>query len=98
MSVDPPEVEAAFRAGAGARWTLLSDAERCGSTSSVWVEASDSTHRPYLPRVFTLRLDRTIHASYDGYWFWGRPTNEELRQDLRAISQIVRQDWEPPAR
>ncbi len=28
VSVDPPEVESAFRAGLGARWTFLSDAER----------------------------------------------------------------------
>jgi peroxiredoxin len=28
LSVDPPEVQAAFRAGLGARFTLLSDAER----------------------------------------------------------------------
>ena len=28
VSVDPPEVQAAFRAGIGARWTFLSDSER----------------------------------------------------------------------
>jgi len=28
VSVDPPEVQAAFRAGLGARFTFLSDAER----------------------------------------------------------------------
>src|SRR5918911_5215232 len=28
VSVDPPEVNAAFRAGLGARWTFLSDPER----------------------------------------------------------------------
>jgi peroxiredoxin len=28
LSVDPPEVAAAFRAGLGARWTFLSDVER----------------------------------------------------------------------
>ncbi len=97
VSVDPPEVTAAFRAGVGARWTFLSDAERRWIGELGLMEASDTTHRPYLPRVLTLRPDLTIHASYNGYWFWGRPTNEELRQDLRAISQAVRQDWEPPA-
>ncbi len=97
VSVDPPEVAAAFRAGVGARWTFLSDAERSWIDELGLVETSDTTHRPYLPRVFTLKPDLTIHAAYNGYWFWGRPTNEELRQDFRSISQSVRPDWEPPA-
>jgi peroxiredoxin len=95
VSIDPPEVEAAFRAGIGARWVFLSDAERRWIDQLGLVESADTAHRPYLPRVFTLRPDLTIHANYNGYWFWGRPTNEELRQDFRDISQAVRADWEP---
>ena len=44
-------------------------------------------HRPYRPAAFTLRPDLIIHAAYDGYWYWGRPTVEDLRRDLRAISR-----------
>jgi hypothetical protein len=40
--------------------------------------------------------DLRIHSRYDGYWFWGRPTAEELRQDLRALTRAIRPDWEPP--
>jgi hypothetical protein len=29
--------------------------------------------------------DLAIHKVYDGGWFVGRPTLEELRQDLRAL-------------
>ncbi len=96
VSVDPPEVQAAFRAGIGARWTFLSDSQRQWIDELGLMETTDSAQRPYLPTVFTLRPDLTIHTRYDGYWFWGRPTNEELRQDFRAISEIVRADWEPP--
>jgi len=59
-------------------------------------ETTDSSHRPYLPTVFTLDPDLRIHAAYNGYWYWGRPTSEELRQDFRAISRRIRADWEPP--
>ncbi len=60
VSVDPPEVEAAFRAGVGARWTFLSDASRElqdrramdvplrrveGTTAATWA-ARDHGHRP----------------------------------------------------
>ncbi len=96
VSVDPPEVQAAFRAGIGARWTFLSDADRRWIDELGLMETTDSTHRPYLPVVFTLQPDLTIHRAYNGYWFWGRPTNEELRQDFRAISQVIRADWDPP--
>ncbi len=94
VSVDPPAVEAAFRAGLGARWTFLSDEDRRWQERLGLVESTDTAHRPYLPAVFTLFPDLTIQRSYNGYWFWGRPTNEELRQDLRAISRKLRSDWE----
>ncbi len=96
VSVDPPEVQAGFRAGIGARWTFLSDASRSHIGELGLMEMTDAAHRPYLPTVFTLRPDLTIHRVYDGYWFWGRPTNEELRQDFRAISHVSRPDWEAP--
>jgi peroxiredoxin len=96
VSVDPPEVEAAFRAGLGARWTFLSDAERRYLDELGLLEVTDTLHRPYLPAAFTLLPDLTVHAAYNGYWFWGRPTLEEVRRDFRAISRKIRPDWEPP--
>ena len=96
VSIDPPPVEAAFRAGLGARWTFLSDEDHRWQDRLALMEATDTAHHPYLPAVFTLFPDLTIHAVYNGYWFWGRPTNEELRQDLRSISRILRSDWEAP--
>ena len=88
-------MQAAFRAGIGARWTFLSDPDRSWLDRLGLVESSDAG-RPYLPTVFTLAPDLTIHSRYDGYWFWGRPTLDELRRDLRAITRDVRPDWQPP--
>ena len=34
-----------------------------------------------------------IYKIYNGYWFFGRPTVEELRHDLRAVLQRCRPDW-----
>ncbi|MEA2478574.1 MAG: hypothetical protein QOJ07_496, partial [Thermoleophilaceae bacterium] len=51
-------------------------------------------HEPYRPTAFALRPDLTIHSAYDGNWYWGRPTAEDLRRDMRAISRAVRGDWE----
>ena len=96
VSVDPPEVAAAFRAGIGARWTFLSDPDRAAQRQLGLRETTDTLHDPYAPTVVTLFPNLTVHRAYDGYWFWGRPTLEELRRDLREISRAVRRDWEAP--
>ena len=94
VSTDPPEVQSAFRAGLGARFTFLSDAERRWLPRLDLLEESDTTHKPYRPTAFTLFPDLTVHRRYDGFWYWGRPTNEDLRRDMRAISAQVRDDFE----
>ena len=96
VSVDPPQVQSAFRAGLGARFIFLSDSERRWLGQLGLEETTDTTHNPYLPAGFTLFPDLTIHKAYNGYWFWGRATMEELRQDMREISRALRGDWEVP--
>lgn len=96
LSVDPPEVQAAFRAGLGARFTFLSDADRRWIASLGLLEVTDTLHHPYLPAAFTLAPDLLIHRAYNGYWYWGRPTMEELRRDMRELTRSLRADWEPP--
>lgn len=97
ISVDPPEVQSAFRAGLGARFLFLSDAERRWLDRLELRETTDTVHDPYRPAAFTLFPDLRVHNSYNGYWFWGRATLEELRRDLRAISEQIRSDWRPPS-
>ncbi len=97
VSIDTPTEQSAFRAGLGARWTFLSDHERRYLDELGLLETTDTVYRPYVPAAFTLYPDRTIHAVYNGYWFWGRPTAEDLRRDLRAVTADLRPDWEVPA-
>ncbi|CAN5225848.1 hypothetical protein BH20ACT20_BH20ACT20_12780 [soil metagenome] len=96
VSVDQPEVQSAFRAGLGARFLFLSDAERRWLPRLDLLEETDTLHEPYRPTAFTLLPDLMIHARYDGNWYWGRPTMEDLRRDMRAISALARQDFERP--
>jgi peroxiredoxin len=96
ISIDEPEVQSAFRAGLGARFAFLSDAERRWIGRLGLIETSDTVHNPYLPAGFTLFADLTIHHAYNGYWYWGRPTMQELRADMREISERSRTDWQPP--
>jgi peroxiredoxin/cold shock CspA family protein len=88
VSADPPLVQAAFRAGLGAQWTFLSDEQR---TVIKQINILDETEGEYAyraqPYTFILRPDLRIHAIYNGWFFVGRPTLDELRYNLRTIMQ-----------
>ena len=88
VGVDSPLVHAAFRAGLNAQWPFLSDEPR---TIVKQINILDETEGEYAyrpqPYTFVLRPDLSIHAIYNGWFFIGRPTLEELRHDLRAIMQ-----------
>jgi hypothetical protein len=47
-----------------------------------------------IPHVIVLAPGLVIYKIYNGYWFFGRPTVEGLRQDLRAVSVKCRPDWD----
>src|SRR5918995_3505522 len=88
VNADPPKVSAAFRAGLGASFPFLSDEE---GTVIRQIGILDETEGEYAyrsrPFAFVLRPDLTVHKIYDGWFFVGRPTLEELRHDLRAIME-----------
>jgi hypothetical protein len=57
-------------------------------------EYTDPDHDPMIPHVIVLEPGLVIFKIYNGYWFFGRPTIEELRQDLRAVLRKCRPDWD----
>lgn len=98
VSVDAPEVNAAFRAGLGAAFPFLSDQGRKAVEQLDIVDTSDKKHGPIaIPYTFCLMPDLTVHKIYCGWWYVGRPTVEELRQDLREMMRKCRDDFDPQA-
>ncbi len=96
VSTDPPEISSAFRTGLGATFSFLSDHARQAIRQLDMVEVTPPDFKyglVALPYTFSLAPDLSIHAIYDGWWFVGRPTLEELRQDMRALMQAYRQDY-----
>ena len=59
-------------------------------------ETSKSRGVTAMPHTFSLMPDLTIHNLYNGYWYVGRPTLDELRADLRAMLRKVRPDYAGP--
>jgi len=83
-----------FRQSVGAQWTFLSDPRRVVQKDLDIAEYTDPTHDPMIPHTFVLAPELLIHRIYNGYWFWGRPSPEELRRDLREVSIQARPDWD----
>jgi len=82
-----------FRAAVGADWTFLSDVGRKVQKDLDIAEYTDPHHNPMIPHTVVLEPGLHIYKIYNGYWFFGRPTVEELRVDLRATLQRCRPDW-----
>ncbi|HEX8271458.1 MAG TPA: redoxin domain-containing protein [Longimicrobiaceae bacterium] len=83
-----------FRTAMGAQWTFLSDAGRKVQKDLDIAEYTDPHHDPMIPHTLVLEPGLRVFKVYDGYWFFGRPTVEELRMDLRAVLRRCRPDWE----
>jgi len=83
-----------YRSGAGAHWPFLSDAARHVQRDPDIAEYTDPLHNPMIPHVIVLEPGLVLYKIYNGYWFFGRPTLEELRQDLRAVTRKCRPDWD----
>ena len=83
-----------FRNGVGAHWPFLSDARRTVQKDLDIAEYTDPGHNPMIPHTIVLEPGLLIYKIYNGYWFFGRPTVEELRLDLRAVTKKCRPDWD----
>ena len=83
-----------FRAAVGAHWTFLSDPARKLQKDLDIAEYTDPDHNPMIPHTLVLEPGLRVFKIYSGYWFYGRPTVEELRLDLRAVLQRCRPDWD----
>ena len=73
---------------------FLSDPARKVQKDLDIAEYTDPEHNPMIPHVIVLEPGLVVFKIYNGYWFFGRPTIEELRQDLRAVLKKCRPDWD----
>ena len=91
VSVDNQDMTYEFRGRIGAEWPFLIDADRRLINELDIVDNTDAAHSPIpIPYTFVLDGNREIYKIYNGWWFVGRPTVEDLRHDLRAL--IARRD------
>jgi len=94
IATDPHHTLQEFRLSVGAQWPFLSDPERIVQKDLDIQEYTDPDHDPMIPHTLVLKPGLIVHSIYNGYWFWGRPSVDDLWRDLRAASSEARPDWD----
>lgn len=83
-----------LRDGVGAQFPFLSDPDRVIQQDLDIAEYTDEKNNPMIPHTLVLARELRIVKVYNGYWYWGRPSTEELHLDLRQITRDIRPDWD----
>jgi peroxiredoxin len=94
ISTDDHHTIQEFRNSVGAQWPFLSDPERIVQQDLDIQEYTDPDNDPMIPHTLVLKPGLVVHSVYNGYWFWGRPSVEDLRRDLREATREIRPDWD----
>jgi peroxiredoxin len=94
ITTDDHHTAQEFRDSVGARWPFLSDPGRIVQKDLDIQEYTDPEHDPMIPHTIVLGPGLVVHSIYNGYWFWGRPSVDDLWRDLRALSSECRPDWD----
>jgi peroxiredoxin len=94
ISTDDRHTSQEFRSSVGAQWPFLCDPERTVQRDLEIQEYTDPDNDPMIPHTLVLKPGLVVHSIYNGYWFWGRPSVEDLRRDLREVTRDIRPDWD----
>src|SRR4029453_14757682 len=85
ITTSAPQETFNYRSGVGAEWPFLADPGRIVQRDLDIAEYTDPIHDQMVPHTIVCEPGLIVYKIYIGYWFFGRPTLEELRQDLRAV-------------
>jgi peroxiredoxin len=94
ITTSDPQETLNYRSGVNAEWPFLADPERIVQRDLKIAEYTDPDHDQMVPHTIVCEPGLVIYKIYNGYWFFGRPTVEELRQDLRAVLMKHHWDWD----
>jgi peroxiredoxin len=80
----------------GANWTFLAD-EELELRDELGIDEYTDTHHEnaVVPHTVLLSPGLKIEKVYVGYWFWGRPSPEQLWGDLGELHRQIKDDFDP---
>jgi hypothetical protein len=80
----------------GAEWTFLSD-QQLEVRSALEIDEYTDNHHDFavVPHTLVLLPGLKVEQVYVGYWFWGRPSPEQLWADLAELFAETKADFDP---
>ena len=84
-----------LRIATGAHWTFLADADLELQSALDIREYTDIHHPATVPHTLVLAPGLVIDKVYVGYWFWGRPSPNQLWEDLQDLHRRIKPDYDP---
>ena len=94
ISTDDQVEAKAMRRETGADWPFLCDPERV-IQQDLQIKEDDPYHDPMVPHTLVLGPGLEVHSIYVGYYFWGRPSRDDLWHDLREVFKQTKADFDP---
>jgi hypothetical protein len=80
----------------GAHWTFLADEDLEVQRYFDINEYTDAHHdNAGVPHTLILSPGLKVEKVYVGYWFWGRPSPEQLWLDLQELHRRIKADFDP---
>jgi peroxiredoxin len=79
----------------GAHWTYLADEDLEVQRHFEIDEYTDPHHDATVPHTVLLSPGLKVEKVYVGYWFWGRPSAEQLWLDLQELTKRLKDDYDP---
>jgi peroxiredoxin len=97
VTVLPNEFHDVFkmRIATGAHWPYLCDKDLEVQRTLEIEEYTDSHHDATVPHTVILSPGLKVEKVYVGYWFWGRPSPEQLWLDLQEVFARTKEDYDP---
>jgi peroxiredoxin len=97
VTVLPNDLHDVFkmRIATGAHWTYLSDGELEVQRALEIDEYTDPHHDATVPHTVILSPGLVVEKVYVGYWFWGRPSPQQLWLDLQDVFARTKDDFDP---
>jgi peroxiredoxin len=87
-----------MRIATGAHWPYLADNELEVRNTLEIDEYTDTHHdNATVPHTLILSPGLRVEKVYVGYWFWGRPSPQQLWTDLGEIFARIKEDFDPTA-
>ena len=98
VTVLPNDLHDVFRMriATGAHWTFLADVDLEVQKTLDINEYTDVHHdNAGVPHTVILSPGLRIEKVYVGYWYWGRPSANQLWADLQEIHRRIKPDYDP---